>query len=113
MAKAERVSVDDRLVCFARYSDSLCRTFFRHLHVVLAVFHWRVSVDCSSDRSQLRSRIKEPGLNSVAISTTRFLHVEFRKCRFSRFLLSVLKSVVAHEKEGRLLDGGSGIGTPP
>ena len=27
MAMAVRVSVDDRFVCFSRYSDSLCRTF--------------------------------------------------------------------------------------
>ena len=42
--------------------------------------------------------VKESGFNSVAISITRFLHVDFPKCRCRRFRLLVQRSVIGtHE----------------
>ena len=111
LAKVKRVYADDWLFALSiiRLIDF---ALFRHLPVVWSVFRFAVSVVGMCVQSRLRLRLRNQA-STVQRSTTRFLHVDFPKCRFSRFLLSVLKSVIAHKKEGRLLDGGSGIGTPP
>ena len=103
VAMAVQVSVDGRLVCFARYSDSLCRTFsdtfllYGRCFALQSVLTARVIV-----RNCVRGK-KEPGFNSLAISITRFLHVVFSQCRtFSFPHVGIESSLRTHKKEGRL-----------
>ena len=96
LAKARRVYADDQL--FAAPAIRLAGpALFRHLPVVWSVLRFAFSVvgiafsrDCDCG--------KGTGPQQCGESTTRFLHVDFPKCRCRRFRLLVQRSVVCtHE----------------
>ena len=102
LAKAERVAADDRLVCFARYSDSLCRTFsdtfllYGRCFALRSVLTARVIVrNCVRGE---RNRASTVWRKHYKVSARSFLWVS----RLFRFLMLVLSQLNAHMKEGRL-----------
>ena len=111
LAKARQVYADDQL--FAAPAIRLAGpALFRHLPVVWSVLRFTFSV-VGIAFSRFAIVEKELGLNSVAKALRGFC-MSISLCCCRRFRLLVQSQSFAHMKSGRsLLDGGSGIGTPP